>query len=92
MDAINDLVLTEVLEFVVPIGYLVGFVAMYYGPNAETLGNVKNSYWQNQGVEDINAAISNLLILVFIDLLSLIISALILWLKYRINLAKVKMG
>ena len=89
MNAINVLVLTEVLEFVVPFGYLACFAANYFGPNAEILGHVKNDYWQFQTVEDINAAIANLLIFVFIDLLSLFISAIILWLKYRLNLAKV---
>ena len=92
MNEINVLVLTEVLEFVCPIAYLACFVACYYGPNAEILGNVKNGYWQYQGVEDIDAAITNLYILIFIDLLSLIIPAVVLWLKYQINLTKVKMG
>ena len=90
MNAINILVLTEVMEFLVPFGYLACFVANYYGPNAEILGNVKNSYWQYQAVEDIYAAITNLLMFVFIDLLSFIISAVIL--HHRINLAKVEMG
>ena len=81
--------MTEVIETVMPFGYLACFVTNYYGPNSEILGNIRNSYWQNQGVEDVNAAISNLLILVFVDTLSLIISAIILWQKYRLNLVKV---
>ena len=81
--------MTEVLEFFMPLGYLACFLANYYGPNSDNLGNIKNSYWQYQGVEDINAAISNLSILVFVDFLSLIISGMILWLIYRLNLAKV---
>ena len=38
----------SVLNFkvVVPIGYLLCFLAAYYGPNAAYLGNIGSSHWQ----------------------------------------------
>ena len=91
MDTVNVLVMTEVLEFVIPLGYLACFLATYYGQNAEILGNIRNSYWQNQGVEDINNTIENVLLLAFIDVVSLLVSATILWFKFQINLINVSM-
>ena len=88
-DALKILVLSESLEFVMPLGYLACFVAAFYGPNADVLGNVKNSYWQYQAVENLERAISNLLLLVSIDLLSLVISLFLLWKFCKINILKV---
>ena len=42
------LVLSESLEIVIPLAYLLCFVIAYYGPNADILGNIKNGYWQYQ--------------------------------------------
>ena len=38
--------LYSVLKVVVPIGYLLCFLAAYYGPNAAYLGNIGSSHWQ----------------------------------------------
>ena len=44
-NALKDLVLSETLEFIMPLAYLSCFIVAYYGPNADVLGNVKNGYW-----------------------------------------------
>ena len=46
--SVQILVLSECLEIVIPLAYLLCFVIAYYGPNAEILGNIKNDYWQYQ--------------------------------------------
>ena len=46
--SVQMLVLSESLEIVIPLSYLLCFVAAYYGPNADILGNIKNGYWQYQ--------------------------------------------
>ena len=52
----------DYFEVVVPIGYLLCFLAAYYGPNAPYLGNIGSSHWQytrsNYGVS--NASITNI--------------------------------
>ena len=46
--SVQILVLSESLEIVIPLAYLLCFVIAYYGPNADILGNIKNGYWQYQ--------------------------------------------
>ena len=48
--SVQMLVLSESLEIVIPLSYLLCFVAAYYGPNADILGNIKNGYWQYQDI------------------------------------------
>ena len=48
MKSVQILVLAESLEIVIPLAYLLCFVIAFYGPNADILGNIKNSYWQYQ--------------------------------------------
>ena len=86
---INAFVLTESMNFLMPVAYLVCFVAAYYGPNAQLLGNVKNSYWQYQAVKDLSVAAKNILLIVCIDSLSLLIGGALFWITYKINLIKV---
>ena len=43
--SVQILVLSECLEIVIPLAYLLCFVIAYYGPNADILGN---DYWQYQ--------------------------------------------
>ena len=59
--SIQILIVSESLEVIIPLAYLLCFIPAYYGPNSEILGNVKNSYWQYSSVDDIWGAISNLL-------------------------------
>ena len=44
--SVQILVLSESLEIVIPLAYLLCFVIAYHGPNADILGNIKNGYWQ----------------------------------------------
>ena len=43
--AIQELVLSEHVEFVLPITYFICFLAGFYGPNAELIGNIKFAGW-----------------------------------------------
>ena len=46
IELIQELVVSEMVEFMIPIFYLIVFIAAYYGPNANLIGNIRNSYWQ----------------------------------------------
>merc|ERR1711971_660771 len=76
------------MEVVLPISYLVCFVAAYQGPNTEVLGNVGNSYWHYKAVSDIERAVQNLLQFVAVDFIGIIISAAICYKVAGFNIFK----
>ena len=88
-ELVQVLVLSEFLEMMIPLGYLLCFAAAYYGPNAHILGNIKNSYWQYQEVRDMWNSSCNLILLISIDSLSFIMSFVMLYFVSSINLFKV---
>jgi hypothetical protein len=89
IDLLQELVIVELVEFMVPLTYLLCFVAAYYGPNSELIGGMKNSYWQYKAIEDVDRAIKNISLFFFIDFLSGIVCCAIIWVSCRISLLKV---
>ena len=69
------LIATELVEFLVPICYLITYIFAFYGPNSTLIGSVKFSDWQYSSVEDIVSFSSNLMAMFTADLACLIISA-----------------
>ena len=88
IELLQTLVINEMIEFVVPIVYVLCLLAAYYGPNAELIGNVRNSYWQYSAIEDISHTILYVSIFFMIDLGSLIVTSFLLWTSYRISVYK----
>ena len=86
VSSVQNLVIGESLEIIIPIAYLMCFILAFNGPNADALGNVKNGYWQYVSVDDVEGAINNLLFLVFCDCVSLILAAIFLFFASNINL------
>ena len=89
VETIQILLLTETVEVTAPIIYSVCFILAYYGPNAEVLGNIKNSYYHYNAVDDIWLAFQNLCLLMVIDLFSIIVTLGILYYFVGINCFKV---
>ena len=83
---LQDLVINEMIEFMVPPIYLATLLLAFYGPNAEIIGNVKNGYWRFTPIADINHTIEFVIMFFFIDICNLFISAFLLWTFARINL------
>ena len=52
MELLQELMVAEIVEFMVPLSYLICFSVAYYGPNANSIGNVRSSQWQFVAVED----------------------------------------
>ena len=52
MELLQDLMVNEIVEFMVPLSYLTCFSVAYYGPNANLIGNVGSSQWQFVAVDD----------------------------------------
>ena len=87
-EAIVRLVSTEILETLVPFIYGITFLIAYYGPNANILGNIKNSYWQYEAVENATALLENVSKMVVIDVSGSILVGFLLWKYSKINLFK----
>ena len=83
---VQELILTERIEFIVPLTYMAMMLMAYYGPNADILGNVKLNVWHFQApIDDINTFVKTLSLLFSIDFLSFIINAILLWKTCKIN-------
>ena len=78
---LNELVLNEKLETVIPLGYCLCYLMAYYGPNKDILGNIKES--------DVEKTMKVTALLFFLDVSSLFVSSLLLWFICKINLFKV---
>ena len=86
---IEGLVLTERIETLVPLTYMICFAIAYYGPNAEILGNVKLDLWQFKPVLDFGNYMKNVFTLFVVDFMSLLINGIILWTTCNINIFKI---
>ena len=86
---LEELIMTERIESVIPFTYLLTFLMAYYGPNAEILGNIKLTIWQYQSVADIEDYVKNLLKLLVIDFSSFATNGILLWITCKINVFKV---
>ena len=78
-EEVLKLIGTELVEFLVPMIYLITFTISFYGPNAEIIGGVKFSGWHYEKVEDLVSFSAGLLVMFSVDLACLIISATLLW-------------
>ena len=76
----------EIVEFMVPLCYLICFSVAYYGPNANLIGNVRSSQWQFVAVEDFEHTVGFIVLFFLVDLGSIVLSTLILWTFFRIKL------
>ena len=80
--------ITEIVEIVTPLAFILVFVAAAYGPNVKLFGNIGNSYWAYREIEDFNQGILNMIYLFLVDFSSAVVSAFILWIICKINLWK----
>ena len=85
---LQELIINEIVEFMVAPAYLATFLVAFYGPNAELIGNIKNGFWQFEETSDISHTVIFVVNFFLIDLCSLFISAILLWKFCLINLYK----
>ena len=86
---VQHIVIGETLKIIIPSAYLACFSIAYVGPNANILGNVKNSYWQFKAVDDLMMPVTMLLILLAIDGSIALVSCLFLYFILNINVFNV---
>ena len=82
---VQDLMMAEKIEFVVPLLYYLTFVMGYYGPNGDLFGGLRIKIWERQSLFDPEAVTYWLTIFFLIDLGSLVVSVILLWAFCRIN-------
>ena len=85
IDLLQDLVLNEMIEFVVPIAYVIVFASAYFGPNSTLIGNVGNSYFQYSKVENFWDSIQTIGVFFLVDVFSLISNTIILRIFAKIS-------
>ena len=61
-----------------PIAYSICLWMAYFGPNAEIIGNVKNSYWQYSAIKNIDVTLVWIAIMFLVDFGSTVISIVLL--------------
>ena len=86
---LQELIINEMVEFVVPLAYIASVLVCYFGPNAKLIGNIGSNYWQYEPIHDLNHTVEFVLIFFFADLGSLLVSTILLWAFCRINLYRV---
>ena len=85
IDLLQDLVLNEMIEFVVPVAYVIVFGSAYFGPNSNLIGNVGNSYFQYNKVENFLDSIQTIGVFFLVDVFSLISNTIILRIFAKIS-------
>ena len=78
-EGVTLLALTEIVEVLAPMCYLLTFLIAYHGPNATILGNIKNGYWSFSAVEDATKVLKGIGLMFFFDCTFGMISGLMLW-------------
>ena len=83
---VQDLVINETIEVLIPLAYFSTFLIAYYGPNSNLFVGIRKSCWGINEIEDIEKVIIAGLEMFILDLSSAIISGLILYKYCSINL------
>lgn len=71
----------SIIEFIVPVVYIVSLVVALYGPNSSILGNYGNGYWTFRRIESLDKYVFTAIEMFLFDCASFIVGGLILW-KY----------
>ena len=73
------------LGLVVSIAYLASLVVIFHGPNAEVMGNIKNSYFDFAAIADLESTVESILMIVAIETATSLVTILVLKFKCSIN-------
>ena len=82
-----QLVLSELLEGLIPILHGICIAMQYHGPNANLFSNIGSTYWGNK-VEDLSLVYKPMMILFTFDTMSVITTSLLLWMAIGVNMIK----
>ena len=88
VEQIDELVLTERIETVVPLTYILIVTITYFSPNAELMMGMKLSLWHNVAIDDLFGMMSTLGLLFFVDLTSFVLNGILLRWFLKVNIVK----
>ena len=86
IELIQLLIITEWIEIIVPIGSLLCIILGYFGPNKDLIGDIGSSFWQFKAIKDIETTIKILGSFFAVDLISLLVTTVLLWKFCKVNL------
>ena len=75
IELMQELVINEIVEMMVPVIYLSCISFAYFGPNSHLIGHVRNSYWQYNAIDDFEYTVAMIVIFFVVDVGSGIIGA-----------------
>ena len=75
IDLIQELVVNELVEFLVPGAYTLAFALLVYGSNCDLIGNLCNDYWSFESIQNFTMAFQNMGLFLLIELLGTIVTA-----------------
>ena len=82
---LSKLILTEIMEIILPLAYIATVILSYYGPNSKILGNIQNDYWQYKIIHDLGELVLSVLFMAVVDSFSAIFVGYWLWKSCSIN-------
>ena len=82
---IQELIMSEFIEAILPVAFGIAFTMAYYGPNAALMRNVGNSYFGGKAIENVQHEYIVMLQMIGFDLVAMSISAVCLNYFCKIN-------
>ena len=76
----------ELCEGLTPLVYAISFAMAYYGPNSQLINHVGIGIWGAIAVQDVNRTFIVLFVMFAIDVMSVLLNALIIWISTKVNL------
>ena len=87
---IQELIMSERIETLIPLIYIIALIMAHEGPNAEILASIKLKIWHYPTtITNIEDSIFNIGILWVADFLSLVLTTVLLWKYCKINALKI---
>ena len=84
--AVENLLLSEIIEGLIPLSYAASFATAYYGPNATMIGNVRSNYFDFKEVDNIDYLFLTMVQMFAVDIVGMLVTAIVLWFYGKRNL------
>ena len=78
-ELIDDMVVVEIVEIIMPIAYTISILMAYYSPNSEIMGNIGNDYWGYRKIENLGGLLAGLCKMFSLDVFSFILGSGLIW-------------
>ena len=87
-DKVQNLVMAEFVDAMVPLVFGIAFAMAYHGPNATLMKGIKNDYFGDQ-IEDVQHVYTVMVLMLSFDLLAMVISGIFLRYSCKIDLFQI---